>query len=399
MIDYHKTFRTLENALAEIEESAEFTTTLSGIVEAILAGPGPGLGLVGGRLYAKDPDKPVYRVVAVPGVRGKIKLGFSVPADYPPVQRVLVERFLLMEAGDPGLDPRLEERVGAKRFAAIAVGGKDSHFIAFTVDENIDPLHAIYLLGTVRHLINLRLSQGDMLHDLAEARKIQLSLLPETMPEFADLDIAARSLPAEDVGGDLFDFPLLTETQLGLAVADSCGHGLPAALMARDVITGMRVALDGSYRMTSAVERVNRVLSRSALASRFISLFYVEFERGGNLVYCNAGHPPGLLWRQGRITRLKRGGMVLGPNPRASYQRSFAAFPKGSALLLFTDGITEASSPKGKFFGIGRLERCLREMHHLCAEEIVERVFNAASEFAPGARGDDQTLVVVRRRS
>lgn len=399
MIDYHKTFRTLEQALAEIEESAEFTTTLSGIIKAILDGPGPGLGIIGGRLYERDPERPLYRVVAVEGVQKKVKIGFAVAADYPPVVRVLKERFLLMEAGDPGFDSRVEGFVGAKRFAAIAVGGKDSHFIAFSVDQNIDPLHAVYLLGTVRHLINLRLSQGHMLHDLAEAREIQLSLLPEKMPEFHDLDIAGRSLPADDVGGDLFDFPLQADKVLGIAVADSCGHGLPAALMARDVITGLRVALDERYRLTSAIERVNRVLSRSALASRFISLFYAEFEPGGNLVYTNAGHPPGLLFRQGRITRLKRGGMVLGPNPRAEYERSFAAFPPGSTLLLFTDGVTEARSEKGKFFGVGRLEQNLRQLHHFSAEEIVDRLFNTVDEFAPGVREDDQTIVVISRRS
>ncbi len=397
MIDYHKTFRKLEHALSEIEESAEMTTRLSGSLAAIVDGPGAELGITGGRLYERDDERPIYRLVSTVGSKGRVRPGFSVTLDYAPIRRLIEERFLLMDADDPDFDPKIEGRVGVRRFAAIAVGETNSHFIAFTVDPEIDPMRTVYVLASIRHVINLKLTQGHLLHDLAEARQIQLSLLPERWPDFHGLDMAGRSLPAEDVGGDLFDFPLVSDDSLGVVIADSSGHGLPAALMARDVITGMRVALDERYRLTSAIERVNRVVARSALASRFISLFYAEFEPTGDFVYCNAGHPPGLLWRQGRITRLKKGGMVLGPNPRARYQRSFATFPVGATLLLYTDGITEATAPDGKMFGIGRLERCLRDMRHLSAQEIVDRIFRTVEEFAPGPPADDQTVVVVRR--
>ncbi len=397
MIDYHKTYRSLEKALESIEEKGERSSTLAGILEAIVAGPGESLGITGGRLYAADPDRAHYRLEHTVGRSGRARPGFTVSTDYRPIQRLLQEGFLLMEEDDPDFDASIEGRVGARRFAAITVGKDGRHFIAFTLGEPIDPVRAVYLLGTIRHVINLRLTQEHLLHDLAEARQIQLSLLPEGPPDFFNFDIAARSVPADDVGGDLFDYPLQTPKNLGVVIADSCGHGLPAALMARDVITGLRVALDVQYRLTTAVERVNRVVAKSALASRFISLFYAEFEPSGNLVYCNAGHPPGLLWRAGRITRLKRGGMVLGPNPRARYERGFEKFPPGSTLLLYTDGITEAVSPAGKFFGAGRLERLLRETRHLPAETIVERVFAAVDQWSPTPRADDQTVFVIRR--
>ncbi len=398
MSDWHHIYRTLERTIAGIERSAEFTATLSGALEAIVHGAGPLLGITGGRLYRHDPRRRAWVLEAAVGDSGPAHPGFAIPEDYPPLRRLVEEGFLLMEEGDPDFDPRIEQKVGVRRFAAITCGDKAGHLIAFTLEPGIDPQKAVYLLVTLRHLINLRLLQGPVLRDIAEAREIQLSLLPRTPPRYLDFDIAGRSVPAEQVGGDLYDFLLLGDRNLGLAVMDSCGHGLPAALLARDAITGLRVVLDIQIRMSHAIERVNRVISRSALASRFISLFYAEFEPSGNLVYCNAGHPPALLWRAGRITRLRRGGMVLGPDPDATFDRGFETFPRGAVLLVYTDGITEALSPRTRRpFGPGRIERILREYHHLPAAGIVERLFHDLEEFSPGPRADDQTVVVVRR--
>ncbi len=399
MLDYVHTYHRLEQALSSIEKSATFLDTLSGILEAIVSGPGADLGITGARLYRPDPAREGFVLVATAGPSGKAKPGFRIPASYEPIRRALTDGFVLMERDDPGFDPRLERELGVERFAAIAVFDQQPHVVAFSLTPEIDPERAVYLLGTLRHVINLKLAQGHLLQDLAEAQRIQLSLLPQRMPDFFGFDIAARSAPAEEVGGDLYDFVRLGEQVLGVAVGDSCGHGLPAALMARDVITGLRVALDLHYRISRGIEKVNRVVSRSTLASRFISLLYVEFEPTGNVVYCNAGHPPGLLLRGNRLFRLRTGGPVLGPVPQARYERGFERFPPGSALLLYTDGITEARSPRGQPLGTGRLERLFRELAHLQAREIVDRVFAEVEAHAPGPRQDDQTVVVVRRPS
>ena len=397
MIDYVRTYHRLEQALSSIERDATFLDTLAGILEAIVGGPGPDFGIVGARLYRPDPRHGAFVLVASAGTSGSARPGFRIPAEYEPMQRALREGFVLMDRDDPGFDPRLERELGVERFAAISVFDQQPHIIAFSLAPEIDPERAIYLLGTLRHVINLKLAQGHLLQDLEEAQRIQLSLLPQETPEFFGFDIAARTEPAENVGGDLYDFARLGEHVLGVAVGDSCGHGLPAALMARDVITGLRVALDVRYRLSRAIERVNRVVSRSALASRFISLLYVEFEPTGNVIYCNAGHPPGLLLRGHRLFRLRFGGPVLGPVPQAEYQRGFERFPPGSVLLLYTDGITESRSPAGHAFGTGRLERLFRGLAHLPAREIVDRVFAEVEAHAPGPRQDDQTVVVVRR--
>jgi sigma-B regulation protein RsbU (phosphoserine phosphatase) len=168
--------------------------------------------------------------------------------------------------------------------------------------------------------------------------------------------------------------------------------------MARDVVTALRAVLDVHYRLTYAIERVNRIVARSALASRFISLFYAEFEPSGNLVYCNAGHPPPLLLREGQVTALRRGGLVLGPDPGAVYERGFRNFQPGSTLLLYTDGITEAASNSDTQLDLQRLAALLVETDGESAEKIVDEVFRRVATLAPGAPEDDRTVLVVRRQ-
>ena len=143
---------------------------------------------------------------------------------------------------------------------------------------------------------------------VAQARMIQMSLLPESAPEFGDYDVWGRTEPAEEVGGDLYDFIQVSKRSLGIAIADSAGHGLPAALQARDAIIGLRMGVEERWRITATIEKLNKVVGRSALVSRFISLFYGEIEPNGNFVYCNAGHnPPVVLRDDGYRERKCRG--------------------------------------------------------------------------------------------
>lgn len=395
-IKYRHTYRMLEQALARIEHSVETNSTVSGILEAVIQGPGSLLGIEAARLYRFD-GAGHYVLIAAQGGNSQAQLGLRVPCDYPPVRKAIMDGLVLLEEGDPGFDHRIEDQIGVKRFAAVTIGSAGEFMIAFTLQPTVDLEQSIYLLATMRHIINLKLELGERQQDLKEARLIQMSLLPNKPPNFPPFDIAGRSVPAEEVGGDLYDFIQMSPTCLGVAIADSSGHGLPAALMARDVITGLRCVLDIQYKLTRAVERVNRVVARSALTSRFITLFYCELEPSGNFIYCNAGHPPGLLLREDKITELSIGGMVLGPEPNASYQRGLERFLPGTTLLLYTDGIIEAESLDGEDYGRQRLEKCLMKYQHLPAAQIVDKIYEEVDTFSPIPRNDDQTVVVVRR--
>jgi serine phosphatase RsbU (regulator of sigma subunit) len=144
--------------------------------------------------------------------------------------------------------------------------------------------------------------------------------------------------------------------------------------------------------------KLNRVIHRSNLSSRFVSVFYGELEVGGNLVFVNAGHQPPLLLAGGHATELADGGTVIGPLPEARFRRGFAHVPPGGILVLSTDGIEERRDRAGRFFGREGLEAVVRKHRKASAEEVLDRLFAAAFDHGDGRPWeDDATLVVVKR--
>src|SRR6185436_17925140 len=153
---------------------------------------------------------------------------------------------------------------------------------------------------------------------------IQLSLLPSTPPFIAGYETAARSQPAGIIGGDFFDFSVLDDDFFTVAVGDAMGHGLPAALLVRDVVTGLRMGVEKEMRMAEAMQKLNRVIHRSTLSSNFVSLFFAQIESTGNILYVNAGHPPPILVHGSQARRLQPTGMILGAVSDAQFRRASA---------------------------------------------------------------------------
>jgi sigma-B regulation protein RsbU (phosphoserine phosphatase) len=255
-------------------------------------------------------------------------------------------------------------------------------------------------LNIVRLAISQKLRQEKFDEILKEATRIQSSILPKRVPEYPGFDMAGDSRPAEEVGGDFFDFIPLSPEIFDLAIADASGHGLPAALQVRDVYVGLRMGLARDFKLVRTMERLAAIINRSKLTSKFVSLFVAELESNGNLVYVNAGHvPPFVLKRDGKLLFLREGGMVMGPLEKVSYVRGFVHLEPGDVLVMYTDGITECFHHRtGEEFGIERLVRLVRRHRHKPAKEIVRLVFDATRSFAgEPSPSDDQTLVVVRR--
>lgn len=394
-MDYKSLFNSLESALAAIPRRRDVEAALRGVVRELVDRFRDPLGFTDARIYAREKDAYVLRH-AHPG---PVAEGFRIPVEYEPVREILDRGFVLHEPGDPQVDRELESALGVTTFAAIGIGPTAPFLVSFGLRPGYDREHVIFVLSTIRHLIDLKLRRQLLETRVEEMRAIQGSLLPSRAPEFADYDLWGATLPTEDVGGDLYDFIQVSHRSLAVAIADAAGHGLPAALQARDAIIGLRMGVEDRLRITATIEKLNRVVNRAALASRFISLFYCEIEPNGNLVYCNAGHQPGLLLRMGQVFELRRGGMILGPNPTAEYERGYMLMSPGSVLLLFTDGIVEAESADGEQLGLDGLERLLQERRWTSARELVEAVFEAArSHSGRDTPVDDQTVVAVIRR-
>jgi sigma-B regulation protein RsbU (phosphoserine phosphatase) len=286
--------------------------------------------------------------------------------------------------------------------AAIVVGRRPTrHILVYLLDLGWQFDEVDFSLNTVRAAVGSRLFDARVRGTVREAAEIQQSLLEEP-PDFPGYDLAARSVPAEEVGGDFFDFHAFDGDMLGVAIGDASGHGLPAALLVRDVVTGLRMGLEKELKIATVFAKLNRVIHRSNLSSRFISVFYGELEADGNFIYVNAGHQPPLLFSDrlpdGPTLELTTGGTVIGPLPEAEFRRGFARIRPGEVLVMCTDGILERRDAKGEFFGEDRLRAAVRQDLTLPAEDLLDKVFGAAFAFGRERPWeDDATMVVVRR--
>ena len=253
----------------------------------------------------------------------------------------------------------------------------------------------LFSLNLVRYTMNQRLRAERFESLIVEAQRIQQSILPQRVPQYAGFDIWGKTVPAEIVSGDFYDFIPLSENILGLAIADGSGHGLPAALVVRDIYMGLRMATDRDFKMVRTLEKLNHIIHRSRLTTKFVSLFYGELETGGILIYCNAGHNFPFLLKGHRIEALPSTGPVLGPTPDATYTRGFAKLDPGDLLCLYSDGIVEAVDGKDREFGLDRLQRIVRANRDRTAQEIGGEVLARVAKWGSGVQ-DDRTVVIVK---
>ena len=175
------------------------------------------------------------------------------------------------------------------------------------------------------------------------------------------------------------------------------GHGLPSALLVRDVVTGLRMGVEREMRMAEAMQKLNRVIHRSTLSSNFVSLFFAQIESTGDILYVNAGHPPPILIHGSQAKRLQPTGMILGAVSDAQYRRALANFEQDGVLVLYSDGVVERRHGDEEF-GLSRLEEAVIRNREESAAAILDRIYQTVTLFgAPLAFEDDVTLVVIKK--
>lgn len=394
-------FRRIERALETIALGSTPLETIQRAADFIADNFAEDLGIKGGRIYAQDDGS--YELVETFGDASRDPIGLRVWKTYPPFERLLEVGSVVMRRDDPKLDQRLEADLGTRTwFAAVAVA--DARFVLSFDVESADDDHEnlVSTLNIIRLAVNQKLREDRVMAIIEDARQIQASILPRQIPQPGDFQIAARTIAAEVVGGDFYDVITVDDDVFDVVVADATGHGLPAALQVRDVFTGLRMGLAREYKLTRTVARLNRIIHRSRLATKFVSMFLAELNLDGRVIYCNAGHPAAIAMRSdGSVSYLRAGGMILGPNPEARYTFGIDELNPGDLLVLYTDGITEANGePDGDEYGSDRLIHTLRTARHLDPIAIVDRVFSDVEEFtAVSPPADDQTVVVVKRRA
>lgn len=395
-VDFRELMKNVEEVVEAIEPSDNLDLTVRQLAVEIIGRFRNELGVYGGRVYRREGGSFLLEAAIPNG--GEMPLGLSVPESYAPVQTLLDERMIYWSRDDPRLDRSIEEALGVEEFAAVEVGD-GAYVLAFDIEPERDRDDVLMSLGILRHAINQKLREERIDAVLREARRIQASILPRRVPEFSPFDIACRTEPMEIVGGDYYDLIPLTDKILGMAIADVSGHGLPAALLVRDVYMGLRMGMARDLKIVRVLEQLNGIIHNSRLTSRFVSMFYGELDRSGTFIYVNAGHPPPIfLSADGERRELAEGGAVLGPIRDASYERGFVRLRPGDCVILYTDGLIETESVDGEEFGIERLVGVVTENRERGSRAVADAIFDAVKAFSGSlAQPDDRTVMVVRR--
>jgi serine phosphatase RsbU (regulator of sigma subunit) len=233
------------------------------------------------------------------------------------------------------------------------------------------------------------------------AGAVQRRMIPERAPLVPGLDVAATYIPCFDVGGDFYDFIRLDDSRLIVAIADVMGKGIPAALMMGCFRGALRAYTDvecSSENMERLISRLNEAACSECGSGEFISLFYGIIDvKDMVITYCNCGHEPAVLIRQGQMIELDKGGLVLGVDKEASYEIETVGLEDGDCLVFYTDGLSDAANFDGEFWGREKLLETAKMFTVGSAKRMVKNILAYRRRFV-GLAGqiDDTTIIVVK---
>jgi sigma-B regulation protein RsbU (phosphoserine phosphatase) len=397
MIEPKEFYRKLDFLLGRIGMEKSGKDFLFTILKELEKTFGKELRLGKGRIYEQNGDE--FVLVYSPSKPGLVETPESISTSSDAVQAILASKTYIFN--NPALS--IGESQSSYEYAipaAITVHNPDNRWIfIFELQSGWIREEVEFCLNAVRSVLNYRLFSESVKSELEQAVQIQKSLLPTSAPKISGYDIFGHSQPAELVGGDFYDYFDFSGGEFGFCIGDASGHGIPAALMARDVITGLRMGIEKHMKMVHTLKKLNSVIYRSAYSTMFVSIFYAEVEEKGNLFYVNAGHPPPLFVHENRAVSLNASGIVFGALPEIEPHRSFVNLPHNSSLILFSDGILERLNNKGEEFGLERLKKVVLSNKNLSAEEMLKVIFQSADEFGGRKKWkDDATVVVVKRK-
>ncbi len=335
--------------------------------------------------------------------------------------RQLIERCCrnddVVEVYDVAADPRMQyarEAVSEGIHSLLAAPlVRDGHAIGalsvFTAQPHVFTADERRLFKTIANQASIAISLAQLYqeklelqqieHELAIAADIQRKLMPSGAPTVAGFDIAGSYRPCYEIGGDFYDFISLPESNVGIALGDVSGKGIPASLLMATVRTALRVQAENIFSMRDVVGKVNRAVYEDTRPDEFVTLFYGVLDaRDGVFTYVNAGHNAAVLLRDRTVARLEPGGPPVGILPDLLAGPEVLALEAGDLLAIFTDGYPDAEGPDGEPFGDERIISTLRNNADLAAAEIIDTLDAAVKSFTwvSADYGDDRTIVVIK---
>jgi len=233
------------------------------------------------------------------------------------------------------------------------------------------------------------------------AGTIQRRMIPQKPPQIPGLDIAAMYIPCFEVGGDFYDFLQIAQNHVAVVIADVIGKGIPAALMTsclRGTIRAYVDAEEGRNNLERIIHKLNEMACRECSDGDFISLFYAAVDtQAASITYCNCGHEPAVLIRDGQIRQLQRGGLVLGVDSDAEYGIETMQLDAGDCLLFYTDGLVDAANFDGDFWGKDRMLDAAKRFSDGSAEQMLKNILAYRRRFVGlASQYDDTSLIVIK---
>jgi sigma-B regulation protein RsbU (phosphoserine phosphatase) len=408
-MDQHKLYRTIK-----FLSDGQYRTDeqlLSNVLEHIIKSEE--IPIKGGRIWKLEPTAGTYRLVRQFGEIDSIAKNFRIRVlDYPPFLQLHRKGTIVSTETN-----RYLMKKGIRLFSATGVGEKVrwkgynlyQYVIAINGDYmKHDMTYALNIIGSAltSALRNRKIeSKAKQLEqDLDRAREIQKSILPEHEMRFAGYDVYGVSLPDRVVGGDFFDYlqTLDDKERLAVVIGDAASKGLSAAAQALYVSGALRMGVEYQTKISTLIGKINRLVNKTFTTEHFISMAYVELNTSdkGMVVYVNAGHCNPILLRgkTDEVEFLPASGQIIGPFPQEKYRTEYTMMNKGDALLLYTDGITEASNESGEMYGEHRLINKLKMHRSNTPKEICSLILEDVQQHNKLVEySDDKTIVVIKR--
>ena len=367
----------------------------------------------GGRIWHLVPRKNAYALVKQIGKVKTMPDDFILKvSDYPDFVAIGNQKTVINSEQNQDL-----RRRGIEQYSATGVGEKIKvkgiplyqYILAFNTDgDNPELFDTLNVIGSaVTAVMRERKALArtkELEQDIDKARDIQRSILPDHEQKYGSFQMFGVSVPERVVGGDFFDYLPAGEEgeRLGVAVGDAASKGLSAAVEALYVSGALKMGVELQTNMASLVKKVNNLVNWTFSDARFVTLFYGEFTDGksGLFLYVNAGHNPPLFFSKskGEFAQLDSTGPALGIAPNARYRIGHVNFEKDDVLVLYTDGITEATDSNFALFGEERVKRKMLEFIDFEPRKICYGIMEDVQRFSASSKyADDKTIVVIKR--
>jgi phosphoserine phosphatase RsbU/P len=272
-------------------------------------------------------------------------------------------------------------------------------------EEHLNILTTLASVASIRvenaKLLEERFEKERIKHELELATEIQQSFQPSSPPVMDGYEFQGISFSCYEIGGDYYDFIPSGEGKMLIALGDVSGKGTAAALLMSSLHAAIHGQVAAKTSLHQTVIAVNQYLAENTPTNRFVTLFIAELDpQTGTLNYINAGHNPPLVGRaDGSVQQLDSGGFPLGIIPSAEFEVGQVQLNTGDALVIYSDGVSEANNLKGDEFGMERLTQVVSKNLKASAAGLRDKVESALSSFTQTApANDDITLVIVKRK-